>query len=98
MTFPYCHKIELFAKIVDGLRQEGSVSWRWRTAITFKKKGRYAMKNNNVRELAQPGKLRDQLTEVLRKGARSLVFQAVEAEFALFLQSYEDERLADSRK
>ncbi len=56
------------------------------------------MKNNNVRELAQPGKLRDQLTEVLRKGARSLVFQAVEAEFTLFLQSYEDERLADSRK
>ena len=38
------------------------------------------------------------LTEILRQGARNLVLQAVEAEFASFLQSHESERLEDGRK
>lgn len=56
------------------------------------------MKKNNVRELIQPGEFKDHLTEVLRQGARNLVLQAVEAEFASFLQSHEDKRLDDGRK
>ena len=56
------------------------------------------MKNNNVRELVQPGEFKDQLTEILRQGARNLVLQAVEAEFASFLQSHEHEELEDGLK
>lgn len=56
------------------------------------------MKHDNVIELAQPGEFKDQLTEILRQGARDLVLQAVEAEFASFLQSHEDKRLDDGRK
>ncbi|HUX80473.1 MAG TPA: IS256 family transposase [Alphaproteobacteria bacterium] len=46
----------------------------------------------------QPGEFTDQLTEVLRKGAQTLVLQAVEAEFATFLESHAHERLDDGRK
>lgn len=56
------------------------------------------MKKNNVTELIQPGEFKDQFTEILRQGARTLVIQAVEAEFAAFLQSHERERLEDGRK
>jgi len=56
------------------------------------------MKKDNVRELIQPGEFKDHLTEVLRQGARNLVLQAVEAEFASFLQDHEDKRLEDGRK
>jgi len=56
------------------------------------------MKKNNVIELVQPEEYKDQLTEILRQGARKLVLQAVEAEFASFLQGYDDERLEDGRK
>jgi transposase-like protein len=56
------------------------------------------MKKNNVIELIQPGEFTDQLTQILRQGARNLIVQAVESEFASFLQSHEDERLEDGRK
>ena len=45
------------------------------------------MLNDNVVELIQPGIFADQLTEVLRKGARALLTQAVEAEVSEFLAS-----------
>lgn len=56
------------------------------------------MKKDNVTELVQPGEFKDQLTEILRQGARNLVLQAVEAEFASFLQSHADALLEDGRK
>lgn len=56
------------------------------------------MKKSNVRKLIQPGEFKDYLTEVLRQGARNLVLQAVEAEFASFLQDHADKRLEDGRK
>lgn len=56
------------------------------------------MKNDNVTELVQPGEFKDQLIEILKQGTRSLVLQAIEAEFASSLQSHEDERLEDGRK
>jgi hypothetical protein len=51
------------------------------------------MKKDNVIELVQPGEFKDQLTEVLRQGA-----QAVEAEFAAFLEDHADEKLEDGRR
>ncbi|MGY4327427.1 hypothetical protein ACVWWG_001844 [Bradyrhizobium sp. LB7.2] len=45
------------------------------------------MSNDNVIHLIQPGIFDDQLTEVLRNGARALLAQAVEAEVADFLGS-----------
>ena len=56
------------------------------------------MGKNTVTELIQPGEFKDQLTEILRQGAQKLVVQAVEAEFAAFLQRHERELLEDGRK
>ena len=43
------------------------------------------MSDSNVIELAQPGAFTDTLTDILRRGARALLTQAVEAEVAEFL-------------
>lgn len=43
------------------------------------------MSNDSVFKLIQPGSFDDQLTEILRQGARTLLAQAVEAEVADFL-------------
>jgi transposase-like protein len=56
------------------------------------------MRKNTVTELVQPGEFKDHLTEILRQGARNLVLQAVEAEFASFLQSHEHQELESGRK
>ena len=48
------------------------------------------MPNDNVVKLIQPGSFEDQLTEVLRNGARALITQAVEAEVAEFLGKHAD--------
>ncbi|MCK1336420.1 IS256 family transposase, partial [Bradyrhizobium sp. 38] len=46
-------------------------------ASTSPPKERYAVSNDNVIHLIQPGIFDDQLTEVLRNGARALLAQAV---------------------
>ena len=56
------------------------------------------MNKDNVITLTQPGEFKDQLTEVLRQGAQKLVLEAVEAEFASFLERHDHERLTDGRK
>lgn len=56
------------------------------------------MKKNNVRELIQPGEFKDHLTEILRQGARKLVIEAVEAEFASFLESHATKELESGHK
>ncbi len=56
------------------------------------------MDQDNIIALVQPGTFKDQLTEVLRQGTQALVLQAVEAEFAAFLESYSAEKLQDGRK
>jgi len=48
-------------------------------ASTSPPKERYAVSNDNVFKLIQPGAFEDQLTEILRHGARTLLAQAVEA-------------------
>ncbi len=48
------------------------------------------MSNDNVVRLIQPGAFDDQLTEVLRNGARTLLAQAIEAEVAGFLDKHAD--------
>jgi len=54
--------------------------------------------DTNVFQLSQPGSFADPLTEVLRKGARALLAQAVEAEVATLLSRYADETTDDGRK
>ena len=56
------------------------------------------MTDTNVFQLSQPGNFADPLTEVLRKGARALLAQAVEAEVATLLSRYADETTNDGRK
>ena len=56
------------------------------------------MTDNNVLKLSQPSTFSDPLTEVLRKGARSLLAQAVEAEVAAFLGSHAEERTDEGRQ
>ena len=53
------------------------------------------MSNDNVFKLIQPGTFDDQLTEILRQGARALLAQAVEAEVADFLAKHADLKTAD---
>ena len=48
------------------------------------------MSNDNVVRLIQPGAIEDQLTQVLRQGARALLAQAVEAEVSDFLGKHAD--------
>jgi hypothetical protein len=54
--------------------------------------------DTNVFQLAQPGNFADPLTEVLRKGARALLAQAVEAEVATLLSRYADETTVTQEK
>jgi hypothetical protein len=59
---------------------------------------RYAVSNDNVFKLIQPGAFDDQLTEILRQGARTLLAQAVEAEVADFLAEHGGLRTEDGRQ
>ena len=56
------------------------------------------MSNDNVIKLIQPGAFDDQLTEVLRNGARALLAKAVEAEVADFLGKYCDLKTEDGHQ
>ena len=56
------------------------------------------MSDDNVFKLIQPGTFDDQLTEVLRQGARALLAQAVEAEVADFLTKHADLETEDGHK
>ena len=56
------------------------------------------MSNSNVVKLVQPGTFTDQLTEVLRRGARCLLAQAVEAEVADFLGGHCELKTGDGRQ
>ena len=56
------------------------------------------MSNDNVFKLIQPGCFDDQLTEILRHGARTLLAQAVEAEVAGFLAQHAGLKTEDGRQ
>jgi putative transposase len=66
--------------------------------LTSPPKERYAVTNDNVTKLVQPGAFEDPLTEILRSGARALLAQAVEAEVAEFLSEHSDLRTEDGRQ
>lgn len=52
----------------------------------------------NIIKLIQPGNVNDQLTEILRNGARALLAQAVEAELADFLGKHAVLRTAEGHQ
>jgi transposase-like protein len=54
--------------------------------------------NDSVIKLLQPGTFDDQLTEVLRNGARTLLAQAVEAEVAEFLDKHAQLKTANDHQ
>jgi transposase-like protein len=66
--------------------------------LTSPLKERYAVSNDNVVQLIQPGSFEDRLTEVLRNGARTLLAQAVEAEVTEFLANHADLKTEDGRQ
>jgi transposase-like protein len=67
-------------------------------ASTSPPKERYAVPNDTVIKLIQPGTLNDHLTDVLRNGARALLAQAVEAEVADFLGTHADLKTEDGHR
>jgi hypothetical protein len=67
-------------------------------ASTSPPKERYAVSKDNIIKLIQPGNVEDQLTEILRHGARSVLAQAVEAEVADFLGKHADLKTADGHQ
>jgi putative transposase len=54
--------------------------------------------NDNVLKLIQPGAFDDQVTKILRQGARMSVAQAAEAEVADFLANHADLKTEDGRQ
>ena len=56
------------------------------------------MTENNVVSLRQKEVIDDPLTEILRAGAKRLIEQPVEAEFAAFLGAHADLKLPDGRQ
>ena len=56
------------------------------------------MTKDNVVSLKKPGENADTLTELLRDGARTLLFEAVQAELAEFLSQYQAKRDERSRQ
>ena len=56
------------------------------------------MTETNVFQLSQPGTFTDQLTEILRNGARALLAQAVEAEVSSLLSCHADKLTDDGRR
>jgi transposase-like protein len=66
--------------------------------LTSPAKERYAVSNDNVTKLIQPGAFDDPLTEVLRNGARTLLAQAVEAEVTAFLSHHGDLKTDNGRR
>ena len=56
------------------------------------------MPNDNVTKLIQPGVFDDQLTEILRTGARALLAQAVEAEVTDFLGKHANLKTEDGHQ
>ena len=56
------------------------------------------MSESRVVALRQEDEIDDPLTEILRAGAKRLIKQAVEAEFAAFLSSHGDLKLPDGRQ
>ena len=56
------------------------------------------MSKDNIIKLIQPGNVDDQLTEILRTGARALLAHAVEAEVADFLGKHADLKTADGHR
>ncbi len=67
-------------------------------ASTSPPKERYAVPQDNVIKLIQPGFFDDQLTEILRNGARALLARAVEAEVADFLDKHADLKTGDGQQ
>jgi len=67
-------------------------------ASTSPPKERYAVPNDTVIKLIQPGTFNDQLTDVLRNGARALLAQAVEAEVSDFLCTHADLKTEDGHR
>src|SRR5260370_39441130 len=61
-------------------------------------KERYAVSKDNIVQLIQPGNVDDQLTEILRNGARALLAQAVDAEVADFLGQHADLKTLDGHQ
>src|SRR4029079_1162524 len=58
----------------------------------------YAVSDNNVIKLTQPGAFSDSLTEILRNGARALLGQAIKAEVAEFLAKHADLKTATGQQ
>ena len=56
------------------------------------------MSKDNIIKLIQPANVDDQLTEILRTGARALLAQAVEAEVADFLDKHADLKTGDGHQ
>ena len=56
------------------------------------------MSEDKVVSFRQKDEIDDPLTEILRAGAKRLIEQAVEAEFAAFLGSHADLKLSDGRQ
>src|SRR5260221_13881311 len=81
---------ELSPKVGDGGNRKSGISWGGLTPPLLHRRSDMPVSKNNIIKLIQPGNVEDQLTEILRSGARALLAQAVEAEGADFFGKHAD--------
>jgi len=55
------------------------------------------MKKNNVIDLSSREENADPLTDLIRRGARKLIEQAIEAELAVYMEAFSERRLSNGR-
>ena len=98
-AMPHCsHRSEreLSPKVGDGGNSERRHIVGVLEASTSPPKERVS--KDHIIKLIQPGNVEDQLTEILRHGARCLLAQAVEAEVADFLGKHADLKITDGHQ
>src|SRR5260221_1272121 len=90
--------LELSPKVGDGGNRKGGISWGCLTPPLLHRRSDMPVSKDNIIKLIQPGNVEDQLTEILRSGARALLAQAVEAEVADFLGKHADLKTQDGHQ
>jgi hypothetical protein len=89
---------ELWLEVGYGGRREGGISWGCLTPpLPHRKSGMPCPTIPSSRRFS-PGAFDDQLTEILRNGARAPLAKAVEAKVADFLRHHADLKTEDGRR
>jgi transposase-like protein len=90
---------ELYSKLVYVKKNLKGVScWKWNKPVSQPTLEGYAMNKNTTVLDSSRGPIDDALTDLLRDGAKELIYRAVQSELELFLKEHSSLELLDGRK